>query len=169
MPANIWPKERDDELKRLYALVPRLSSSEIAVELNCGITRNSVIGRVHRLGLALRGNVKARPKVKKIRKRTPQATIRIVHNIEADELRCVDIDPRGISLIDLEPGDCRYPDGDGPFTFCGHPAFDGSSYCGPHFDLTRKSSRTIDEAVTEARRKRIRGINFRRSLLESIA
>ena len=42
------------------------------------------------------------------------------------QLRCVGITPRHLSLVDLEPGDCRYPyggDAEGEaITFCGHPA-----------------------------------------------
>jgi GcrA cell cycle regulator len=57
------------------------------------------------------------------------------------KLRCVEVNPRHLSLVDLEPGDCRYPyggeeDGD-VITFCGHPQREGSSYCVPHFHLTR--------------------------------
>ena len=42
-----------------------------------------------------------------------------------NKLRCVEIEPRHLSLIDLEHGDCRYPyggDEEGEaITFCGHP------------------------------------------------
>ena len=57
------------------------------------------------------------------------------------KLRCVAIEPRHLSLIALERGDCRYPyggDGEGEeITFCGHPRRPGSSYCTPHFHLSR--------------------------------
>jgi GcrA cell cycle regulator len=60
---------------------------------------------------------------------------------EKVKLRCVDIDPRHLSLIDLEPGDCRYHyggDEEGEaITFCGHPQRRGSSYCTEHFRLSR--------------------------------
>jgi hypothetical protein len=36
------------------------------------------------------------------------------------------------SFADLKPYHCRYPYGQGPFTFCGHGKADGSSYCAPH-------------------------------------
>ena len=56
------------------------------------------------------------------------------------QLRCVAITPRHLALVDLDDGDCRYPDGgeaDGePITFCGHPRREGSSYCTLHFHLT---------------------------------
>jgi GcrA cell cycle regulator len=61
--------------------------------------------------------------------------------VEPAKLRCVGIRPRLVSLAKLENGDCRYPyggDKDGEaITFCGHPRFRGSSYCAPHFHLTR--------------------------------
>src|SRR5579885_266680 len=49
--ANImsWTDERVELLKKLWA--DGLSASQIAVELG-GITRNAVIGKVHRLGLS---------------------------------------------------------------------------------------------------------------------
>jgi len=46
-----------------------------------------------------------------------------------------------LSLVDLDGRDCRYPyggDKDGEaIAFCGHPRLAGSSYCAPHFHLTR--------------------------------
>ena len=57
------------------------------------------------------------------------------------KLRCVGIEPRHLSLTELERGDCRYPyggDEEGEaITFCGHPRRAGSSYCSPHFHLSR--------------------------------
>ena len=43
-----WTDERVELLKKLWA--DGLSASQIAAELG-GITRNAVIGKVHRLGL----------------------------------------------------------------------------------------------------------------------
>ena len=57
------------------------------------------------------------------------------------QLRCVEITPRQLELAELEEDDCRYPYGgeeEGQvITFCGHPSKEGSSYCAPHFYLTR--------------------------------
>jgi GcrA cell cycle regulator len=44
-----WTDERVETLKRLWT--DGLSASQIAAELG-GITRNAVIGKVHRLGLS---------------------------------------------------------------------------------------------------------------------
>jgi GcrA cell cycle regulator len=63
---------------------------------------------------------------------------------EPVKLRCIGIRPRLVSLVELEAGECRYPYGDDKegeaISFCGHPCFRGSSYCAPHFHLTRASA-----------------------------
>lgn len=45
-----WTDERVALLRKMWAA--GLSCSQIASELECGITRNAVIGKVHRLGLS---------------------------------------------------------------------------------------------------------------------
>jgi GcrA cell cycle regulator len=66
-------------------------------------------------------------------------------------LRCVEVVPRHLNLIDLEYGDCRYPyggDEEGEaITFCGHPRRRGSSYCAPHLYLTRGPGAAPERAV----------------------
>ena len=70
---------------------------------------------------------------------------------EPVKLRCVEIVPRHLALIELERGDCRYPyggDADGEaITFCGHPRGTGSSYCTPHFHLTRGPGTASERAA----------------------
>jgi GcrA cell cycle regulator len=67
------------------------------------------------------------------------------------ELRCVEIDPRHLSLTELERDDCRYPyggDEEGEaITFCGHPRRHGSSYCTAHFHLTRGPGAASERAA----------------------
>ena len=71
----------------------------------------------------------------------PDGSLPVFERDETVKLRCVEIDPRHLSLLELEPGDCRYPyggDEEGEaITFCGHPRREDSSYCAPHFHLTR--------------------------------
>ena len=45
-----WTEDRVDVLKRLW--LEGLSASQIAKQLGGGVTRNAVIGKVHRLGLS---------------------------------------------------------------------------------------------------------------------
>src|SRR6266498_436657 len=63
----MWTDERVELLKKLWA--DGLSASRVAVELG-GITRNAVIGKVHRLGLS--GRAKA-PSSSMPRQRKPRA------------------------------------------------------------------------------------------------
>src|SRR4051812_30258965 len=53
-----WTEEMDAELRRYHS--EHYSSSQIAAKMERGLTRNAVIGRVHRLGLS--GATVGRPK-----------------------------------------------------------------------------------------------------------
>jgi len=76
----------------------------------------------------------------------------VFKEIKPVKLRCVAIEPRHLSLIELERGDCRYPyggDEEGEaITFCGHPRRPGSSYCAPHFHLSRNPVELPERAVS---------------------
>ena len=140
-----------------------LSFKEIARALNerfgTAYTRNAAIGRARRLGLSTpkpagpSGVFAAarKPDARKICERRARvlakpapklATPRLstLERAAVLQLRCVAITPRHLALIELEPGDCRYPYGGDvegePITFCGHPRREGSSYCASHFHLT---------------------------------
>jgi GcrA cell cycle regulator len=135
-----------------------LSFKEIARALNerfgTAYTRNATIGRARRLGLSTpeRANaagVFAAPRKPDARKicekrarilKKPAPRLTTLERAATLQLRCVAITPRHLALVDLEPGDCRYPyggDAEGEaITFCGHPRREGSSYCPSHFHLT---------------------------------
>jgi GcrA cell cycle regulator len=74
--------------------------------------------------------------------------------IERAPLRCIEIEPRHLPLLELERGDCRFPyggDKDGQaITFCGHPRRKGSSYCTPHFHLSRSPDVAEGRALSAA-------------------
>lgn len=136
-----WTEELTERLKTFYAT--GISSSQIAAEMNCGISRNAVIGKVSRMGLVRDNGYGSRgraprhqPYKPRPKRSTPFLVPRAFNAEEAAELRCVEVEPRHVSLIDLEPTDCRWPYGDGPYTHCGNPQHNGSSYCGPHFYLS---------------------------------
>ena len=69
---------------------------------------------------------------------------------EPVKLRCIELVPRHLALVDLEIGDCRYPyggDEEGEaITFCGHPRRVGSIYCTSHFHLTSGTASCSDHA-----------------------
>lgn len=82
-----------------------LSTSEIGLRL--GITKNAVVGKVHRLGLPKRHSP--------IPKKTAAADL--------------------IRLEALTAGMCSWPDGEPgaeDFRFCGRPAIEGKPYCAEH-------------------------------------
>lgn len=130
-----WSEKAVADLTQLWA--SGFSCSQIGVQL--GLTRNAVVGKVHRLDLPQpEGKKQAnRPTGIQYKKRAVAETI----------LHCVEIVPHGLSLMDLEPNDCRFPYGDGPFTFCGHPKQAGSSYCAPHYHLTRQEPKPFLDKV----------------------
>lgn len=129
-PSPGWTDARVDRLKVLYA--EGLSCSQIAAEIG-HVSRNSIIGKVHRLKLERRGansnrliNSGSKPGPK------PKA------------MRCEEVVPLNVSLFDLAHGQCKFPYGDGPaFVFCGHEALKDRSYCGPHMRLSTKPTRGL--------------------------
>jgi GcrA cell cycle regulator len=154
MQSTDWAREHSDALREYFG--HGMSFSEIAEAINArfntAYSRSAVLGRAKRIGLA-RAN---RPGDRSRRRPTarlpdpPQRRERhavtlpwpapVIEPLKPVNLRCVDIVPRHVSLLALEPDDCRYPyggDEEGEaITFCAHPRHPGSSYCKAHFDLT---------------------------------
>jgi len=149
-----WAPQHCDALREL--VTAGLSFAEAAVALNkrfgTAYSRNAVIGRAKRMKLAVRARPRQASKIK-IRRREPAASESAARRTETGasapaarhtqpvKLRYVGIQPRLLRFDELADGDCRYPyggDRDGEaITFCGHPRFRGTSYCAPHFHLTR--------------------------------
>ena len=164
-PNEIWADEHAAAL--VEKLANGTSYAQIAIELNeefgTNFSRNAACGKGFRLQVTAPKKIKV---PRKKRERTRLKTVKPLPRIEEIRLRCAEIEPRHLTLYQLELGDCRYPFGDGPFTFCGRPIMDGKSYCEEHFRLSTAKERTNSEAVTDARARRMRGINFRKALLE---
>jgi GcrA cell cycle regulator len=128
-------------------------------------SRSATIGRVRRLKLAGSGRPD-RPKppltvTPPKPRRDPERAAEMpwfppaFKSVAMPKLRCADVVPRHLLLMDLEPRDCRYPyggDAEGEaITFCGHPRRPGSSYCAAHFDLSigpgTASERAADQVL----------------------
>lgn len=144
-----WTDERVELLKKLWC--EGLSASQIAAEVG-GITRNAVIGKVHRLGLSGRAK-SANAGVPRPRKaRSPAQMLRIgrgairgntalahAYEIEAEvEPELIDnVIPIGQrrTILELTEQTCRWPVGDpgsGDFFFCGGNTVTGLPYCAYH-------------------------------------
>ncbi|KRQ10246.1 GcrA family cell cycle regulator [Bradyrhizobium manausense] len=153
-----WSSEHSDALCDYF--FKGLSYGEIGRRINArfgtAYTRNAVIGRAKRLGLGLATPERMiSPSIVpslpgEPAPRTPPRAVPPGLNLpppsalkpaQPVKLRCVGIEPRLITLHELERGDCRYPysgDKEGEeISFCGHARQPGSSYCAPHARLTR--------------------------------
>lgn len=156
-----WTDERIERLKKLWG--DGLSASQIAAELG-GVTRNAVIGKVHRLQLS--GRVKtASATTQRSRKtttvrqvvrpaaRTVVATrgnLAVVQTVEAEEIvayrpaeEVVVPISRRISIMELREGTCRWPLGDPltpDFVFCGGDCDVGRPYCSAHAQIAFQPS-----------------------------
>ncbi len=138
-----WTDDRVSTLKKLW--LEGLSASQIAKQLG-GVTRNAVIGKVHRLGLSGRAapSQPARPVFK------PQRAARPAAPAQPIVRRAVAVTPQTVTLPEPihrieEPGSatvltlgahmCKWPIGDPSsdgFSFCGRRTGDDGPYCIEH-------------------------------------
>lgn len=121
-------------------------------------SRNAVIGRLHRLGLTDANSPRKSPQIASPRKlrevKAPRARpVKPVLPAEIIRLRCAEITPLHVELAALDADACRYPFGDGPFTFCGNLKLESSSYCFAHYHLTRGTGTASERAATRVETK----------------
>jgi GcrA cell cycle regulator len=147
-----WTTERVERL-RSY-VTAGFTCSQIAGEI--GVSRNAVIGKIHRLGLTTSGRAGRRPATLAQRIRTapvrePARRTLIARILRANvpgptiapvetalELAPVVEGAQRCSLLELAAGGCRWPIGDpgkADFGFCGHDSISGLSYCAGHARL----------------------------------
>lgn len=158
-----WTDDRVEQLKKLWE--SGLSASQIAAELG-NITRNAVIGKVHRLGLSGRAKSpsSAAPRQRKVR--PAQNMMRIsrpmsrgntalahVFEVEAepDPVAFDNVVPMSQrrTLLELTEDTCHWPIGDpssSEFFFCGGKAVASLPYCAHH-------SRVAYQPASERRRQ----------------
>ena len=143
-----WTDERVELLKKLWS--DGLSASQIAAELG-GITRNAVIGKVHRLGKARssthmlrigRGAIRGNTALAHAYEIEPEVTPELVENV-------IPIGQRR-TILELTEQTCRWPIGDPgstEFFFCGGNSIAGLPYCAYH-------SRVAYQPAADRRRDR---------------
>lgn len=145
-----WNDERVETLKKLWS--EGLSASQIASRIG-GVTRNAVIGKVHRLGLSGRAPTSRtsppRPRPRIAAPRRPakprfaavnNVAMRPSYHLEAEpyvstyEELDIPVTERK-SLLDLVESSCRWPVGDPQtpeFHFCNRSKVAGLPYCEFH-------------------------------------
>lgn len=133
-----------EQVLRLRTKYPDWTSVEIANRLGC--SSGYVRATFERNGVKLK---KRRRKIIVVK---PEAAPPKPIAIDLPALRCVEVDPLHVNLLDLQPEQCRWPYGEGPYTFCGHPAVFGS-YCGPHFGLSVGGGTRSEQSANRVSRK----------------
>jgi GcrA cell cycle regulator len=140
-----WTPERVEQLRS--CVVNGLTCSQIAAEI--GVTRNAIIGKIHRLGLKPLRSPGTPARTCPPRTASPRFSQRNLLRLmfaEAPSLAADQTtDPDSIestqrcSLLDLAAGKCRWPVADpvgdcrgADFVFCGNEAVTGFSYCAGH-------------------------------------
>lgn len=150
-----WTDDRVEILKKLW--LEGRTASQIASELG-GVTRNAVIGKVHRLGLSgrpspikrkARKNTEARKAAPKKRAVNTKAvsttkTARKVTAVQKPSTNVVKLPNRddsfvpangGKTMMELRESMCKWPMGDPKseeFRFCGCKAVESLPYCEHH-------------------------------------
>ncbi|TGY88115.1 GcrA cell cycle regulator [Marinicauda algicola] len=170
-----WTEERVETLKKLWA--DGLSASQIAKQLG-GVTRNAVIGKVHRLGLSGRAapsrparrpapKPAPRPRAQpaapastaKPQPSTPAPALRqAAAPIEAERLASGEY----ATVLTLKDSMCKWPIGDPAdttFRFCGRRSGPGQAYCEAHSQMAYQP---------QAKRKR-KPTDDARAVLDSLA
>ncbi len=151
VPVNVhilssWDDERVKQLCELHAA--NITFSEIGDII--GMSRNACIGKAQRLGLPSRATeltveeryARSQAKLAALRARRERAN-EVAKKKRTGQRAFVAYKPRvdndladkalHLEFDDLGAGHCRFPYGDGPFTFCGHQKLANTSYCESHF------------------------------------
>lgn len=136
--ASGWTDDRVQTLTRLWR--DGQSASQIARALAGGITRNAVIGKVHRLGLSGR----AKPSAPALRPRREVRARGTSPRASRTPLRAPAAHRAGpppevgtATVVTVRRGQCRWPIGDpraDGFSLCGCAAVRGA-YCSGHAEL----------------------------------
>ena len=154
-----WTDERVEQLKQYWA--EGLSASQIASKMG-GVTRNAVIGKVHRLGLSGRATP-AKPKRGCVTEAAPEAAPAEPETARAEMIDRLLEEPAFVAPAVLSSGDmatvatlqrnmCKWPMGDpasDDFHFCGQPTVPGKSYCSYHARMAFQPSQRRVERVPQ--------------------
>jgi GcrA cell cycle regulator len=116
-----WSDDRVEQLKKLWEA--GLSASQIAAELG-NVTRNAVIGKVHRLGLSGRAKSPSSAAPRQRKARPAQQMMRVSRPVSRGNTALAHA-----FEVEMEPD----PIASSPeFFFCGGKALSGLPYCAHH-------------------------------------
>lgn len=163
-----WTEDRVEILSKLWA--EGLSASQIAKQLG-GVTRNAVIGKVHRLGLSGRAKpsrpVKRAPRTAAARTRTTKpAAPRMPRRappapapipLEAKQLP----DGKYATILTITEHMCKWPIGDpstSEFRFCGRGTDKADPYCKAHSQLAYQPARRRGQPAKALAQRKYRAL-----------
>jgi GcrA cell cycle regulator len=154
-----WDDERDAALKA--CLADKMTFEQTAADLNhrfgTAFTRSAIGGRAMRLNLRSLNPACVRPgapltRTEQLAKKAAAARVRRGGQAEkviamprivppdpwlSQPLRCDEVVPMNVTLLDLDLNGCRWPYGQGvATTFCNHLQQWGSAYCPHHRELS---------------------------------
>ncbi len=173
--ATGWTDDRVATLKKLW--LDGLSASQIAKQLG-GVTRNAVIGKVHRLGLSGRAapSQPARPVFKAPRPARPATQVQpapVARRVEPAPVQPsappahVPVyrheEPGSATVLTLGAHMCKWPIGDPAtdgFSFCGRRTGEDGPYCAEHARIAyqpqqKKARRTDGSELARSLRRYI--------------
>lgn len=134
---NPWTPERTELLRTLWDR--GFSASQIAYRLGGGISRNSVLGKAHRLGVVIKGQRTTAYGKSLFKLKTGRPVKSDKSGFEPPISQSVN-DIARVQFSELEAHHCKYPIGDprqSGFGFCGLERVPGSPYCMPHTRISR--------------------------------
>ncbi len=159
-----WTDERVEQLKKLWA--EGLSASQIAKQLG-GVTRNAVIGKVHRLGLSGRATP-SRPTRRAAKPSRPRTTTASTAPARAAPRPSPSAPPAPVeapvepavlpsgdyaTVLTLRDSMCKWPIGDpssSNFRFCGRKTGESSTYCDAHANMAYQPSQKRRRRTSDA-------------------
>ncbi len=144
-----WNDETIAALRQMW--LEGMSASQVARQLGGGLSRNAVIGKVHRLGLSGRqvpsrprslggrppGKAAPKPTVSSTPRPAPSLPVRPVAIAAAPAPICED--KASATILTLGEHACRWPIGDpdqGDFGFCGARRLGRGPYCEGHSNVS---------------------------------
>ena len=142
MTTSVWTDDRIGRLKTLW--LEGRTAEQIARDLQNGISRSAVLGKVHRLGLSAGRPVRSsvsRTAAPEPRVERPAARP-IMGRVAADPAsapaeRVPDLPIGEVTILTVRRGQCRWPYGDpaqANFSFCGRPVARGA-FCLCHAEV----------------------------------
>ena len=171
-----WTEDRVETLKKLWT--EGLSASQIAKEMGEGVTRNAIIGKVHRLKLSGRATPSRPPRPRAKPAPKPRVTTSAPRTAGSTTTtptvqREMPIAPPPLEPAPLPSGEfatvltltnhiCKWPIGDPTeqnFRFCGRKSKASSPYCDAH----------ASQAYQPQSRRRRRGPESASAALDALA